>query len=200
MAFNLYPIPTHAASLFAASRPIRTDSKTRAVPDFRRIYWRLTAFAQSHHQISFPVSAVKQRLARGTSHYLFIECHDVFEDLWHGSNFTLVNSVLPNLSIYCWYTLRQEFNYWVENKQAKQTCFPPEGAEDILLALLSVLLSSLEGRLLNLTFKQMIQSESASCVRIILSQKFNSLISLGTASAGAVFRDTFRGQLVWVQF
>jgi len=75
-------------------------------------------------------------------------------------------------------------------------CFPPEGAEDILQVPSSALWSSLEGRLLNLMFKQMIQSERPSCVQIILSQKFNSLISLGTASAGTVFRDTFRGQLV----
>lgn len=75
-------------------------------------------------------------------------------------------------------------------------CFPPEGAEDILQVLLSALRSTLEGRLLNLMFKQMIQSERPSCVQIMLSQKFNSLISLGTASAGAVFRDTFRGQLI----
>lgn len=75
-------------------------------------------------------------------------------------------------------------------------CFPPEGAGDILLALLRTLLSSLERRLLNLMFNQMIQSGASSCVQIILSQKFNSLISLGTASASAVFRDTFRGQFV----
>ena len=199
-SFNLYLKPTRMASLSPVSRLIRTDSKTRAVPDLRRIYWLLTAFAQSYRQISFPVSAIKQWLARDISHYLFIECCDVFQDLWHGSNFTLVNSVLPDLSIYGRYTLCKEFNYWVENKQAKQTCFPPEGAEDRLLALCNTHLSSLQGRLLNLMLKQMIQSERASCFQIILSQKFNSLISLGTASAGAAFRDTFRGQLVWVQF
>lgn len=64
-----------------------------------------------------------------------------------------------------------------------------------MMVLLSALLSSLEGRLFNLMFKQMIQSERVSNVRTILSQKFYSLISLGTASASAVFKDTFRGQL-----
>lgn len=80
-AFNLYLIPTHMASPFAVSRLTRTDSKTRAVPDFRRIYWLLTAFAQSYHQTSFPVSAIKQRLVQGISRYLSIQCHDVFQDL-----------------------------------------------------------------------------------------------------------------------
>lgn len=104
------------------------------------------------------------------------------------------------MSIYCGYTHGQEVNEGMGNQQAKRRCFSPEGAEDSLPAPSNAPRSSGEGRLLNLMFKQMIPLERAPCTPIRLSQKFNSLISSGAASAAAVFGDGFRGHLVWGQF
>lgn len=122
------------------------------------------------------------------------------QHLWHRANFACRNNILLNLSLHCGCTHGQVANDGMGNQQETQRCFPPEGAEDSLSAPSNTPGSSGEGRLLNLMFKQMIPLERAPCARIRLSQKFNSLISSGGASAAAVFGDGFGGHLVWGQF